>query len=64
MPSYRISEKAIEDLGRIWLYTLQNWSLQQADRYYHLLIAEFDYLCENYESGSSNTSKRDILCQK
>lgn len=39
--SYRISEKAIKDLNEIWLYTLETWSQEQADRYYHLLIEEF-----------------------
>ncbi|HTE33677.1 MAG TPA: type II toxin-antitoxin system RelE/ParE family toxin [Chryseolinea sp.] len=31
---YTISKKAIPDLEEIWLYTVQNWSIEQADRYY------------------------------
>jgi toxin ParE1/3/4 len=31
--SYRISEKAIQDLDDIWLYTFETWSEIQADKY-------------------------------
>ena len=36
--SYRISEKAVEDLEDIWTYTFHKWSIKQADRYYNLII--------------------------
>jgi toxin ParE1/3/4 len=29
-----ISEQALKDIENIWLYTLENWSAEQADRYY------------------------------
>lgn len=32
------SNKAINDLSAIWEYTTQNWSEQQADKYYDFLI--------------------------
>jgi toxin ParE1/3/4 len=51
--NYRISEKAIEDLENIWLYTLKTWSVEQADRYYNLLIEEITYISGNYDSGKS-----------
>lgn len=53
MNTYRISEKAIDDLEKIWLYTLETWSDEQADRYYNLLIDEIEYICQNFESGKS-----------
>jgi toxin ParE1/3/4 len=28
---YRISEEAGKDLENIWMYTLQNWSIEKAD---------------------------------
>lgn len=37
-------EKAVEDLENIWIYTLQNWSLEQADRYHSLIYKEIDFL--------------------
>jgi toxin ParE1/3/4 len=29
--SYKISVKALEDIESIWIYTFENWSLEQAD---------------------------------
>lgn len=51
MSNYRISKKAIEDLDNIWLYTQENWSVTQADRYYNLLIAEIEYIALNPNAG-------------
>lgn len=51
--SYSISEKAIEDLDEIWLHTFETWSQDQADRYYNLLIDEFEYIAVHFESGKS-----------
>ncbi|PKP33113.1 MAG: type II toxin-antitoxin system RelE/ParE family toxin [Bacteroidetes bacterium HGW-Bacteroidetes-16] len=47
---YRISQKAIFDLEKIWLYTLNNWSREQADRYHNLIIDEIKFIVNNYES--------------
>jgi len=38
MKNFKITEKAGSDLENIWLYTFQNWSLEQADRYYELIM--------------------------
>lgn len=48
---YIISEKANEDIENIWLYTYENWSQEQADRYYNLLLDEIEYIVKNFESG-------------
>ncbi|MES2003008.1 MAG: type II toxin-antitoxin system RelE/ParE family toxin [Bacteroidota bacterium] len=48
-----ISKKAVSDLEEIWLYTFENWSKEQADRYYHLLFDEINYICRNFNSGKS-----------
>lgn len=52
-PRYRISEAAISDLELIWKYTLHKWSLDQADRYYELIINEIDFLSSNLFAGKS-----------
>ncbi len=44
---YRISQSAINDLGEIWIYTLNRWSKEQADRYYDLIIEEIEYIADN-----------------
>jgi len=49
--AYRISEKAIEDINSIWIYTAENWSKIQADRYYNLIFDEIEFISENFESG-------------
>lgn len=46
---FRISEKAISDLEKIWLYTLNKWSREQADRYHNLIIDEIKFIVDNYE---------------
>ena len=48
---YRISEKAFEDIENIWLYTVETWSVQQADRYYNLIFDEIEFIAENPLSG-------------
>jgi toxin ParE1/3/4 len=48
-----ISEKANEDIEKIWLYTYENWSIEQADRYYNLIMDEIEFIAENFESGKS-----------
>jgi toxin ParE1/3/4 len=48
---YRISEKAIADLEKIWFYTFNKWSIDQADRYHNQIIGEIEYIVDNYELG-------------
>ncbi len=48
IPKYRISEKAIKDLEKIWLYTYRKWSLEQADRYHNLIMNEIEFIVNNY----------------
>ena len=49
--SYKISVDASEDIENIWLYTLENWSLEQADRYVNLILDEIEYLADNPNLG-------------
>lgn len=51
--SLSISSKALLDLEKIWVYTLEKWSKKQADRYYLLLIDEIEFLRSNYYTGKS-----------
>ncbi|EPR72992.1 ParE toxin protein [Winogradskyella psychrotolerans RS-3] len=55
---YRISQQAIEDLDKIWIYTLKKWSKEQADRYYDLIIAEIKFIADNYLTGKSAEQTR------
>lgn len=50
MAVYVISEKALDDLNTIWIYTAENWSVAQANRYYNLIIDEIEFVAENFET--------------
>ena len=49
--AYKISFEAYEDIEGIWLYTFENWSITQADRYINLIFDEIEYLSNNPNSG-------------
>ena len=48
---YYIRRKALEDLDSIWRYTYFQWSVQQADKYYNMLIYKILFLAANVEAG-------------
>ena len=50
---YKISHKAKQDIENIWLYTVKKWSMEQADRYYNLIMNEIEYLAKNPNSGNN-----------
>jgi toxin ParE1/3/4 len=50
--NYTLSNLASVDLENIWLYTVENWSLEQADRYLNLIFDEIEYVCLKPNSGS------------
>jgi len=49
MPAYIISKEAIKDINYIWMYTAEKWSVEQADRYYNLILDEIEYVVENFQ---------------
>ena len=55
---FKLSKEAENDLEKIWLYTFENWSAEQADRYLKLLFDEIEYLCIKPESGFNYGSIR------
>ena len=50
---YRLSQKAIEDLSNIWLYTFNKWSKEQADRHFNLIVEEINFISKNHTAGRS-----------
>ena len=56
---YRISKQGINDLNDIWIYTLNKWSKEQADRYYNLIIGEIEFIADNYFIGKSAEQTRE-----
>ena len=47
MEKYNLTSQATEDLYKIWEYTVDTWSEQQADKYYSLLTAAFCEIASN-----------------
>lgn len=56
--NYRISRQAIEDLDKIWMYTFNKWTKEQADRYFDLIITEIEFLADNFMTGKSAEQTR------
>ena len=48
---FLISKEALKDLELLWVYTLEKWSLEQADRYLNLIMDEIEYLALNPKYG-------------
>jgi toxin ParE1/3/4 len=55
---FRISKAASIDLENIWLYTCETWSIEQADRYFNLIMDEVEYLSLHPESGKDYSHVR------
>ena len=53
MANYLISNKAVEDLSKIWDYTYDFWSEIQADKYYFELLADCQELAKNQNLGKN-----------
>lgn len=62
MAKYELTNKAVADLNGIWEYTLENWSENQADRYYDMLLDIFQDIADNPELGKNyNRIKSDLF---
>ena len=51
MAKYKLTNKAVDDLTRIWNYTFDNWSENQADTYYFMLLENCNEVACNPELG-------------
>ena len=56
---YSLSRLALRDLEQIWEYTVENWSESQADKYYHQIIAEIEWLARHPSQGRPQHSIRE-----
>lgn len=57
MADYILTRKAVQDLKQIWNYTYDNWSEQQADKYYKEIIKH----CKNVANHPKAGEHYDIL---
>ncbi len=51
MSKYHLTNKAVDDLSKIWNYTYEVWSENQADKYYYELLSDCQEISENQNLG-------------
>ena len=56
--NYKISIEAKNDIEKIWLYTFENWSLEQVERYFDLIMDEIEYIAKKPNAGRTFNRKR------
>lgn len=62
---YYISKEVANDLEGIWVYTVENWSIEQAERYLGLIFEEIEYLCRKPESAKDYSHvRKGYFCSK
>tara|TARA_R110002012_G_scaffold263456_2_gene446491 strand:+ start:156665 stop:156964 length:300 start_codon:yes stop_codon:yes gene_type:complete len=61
MAEYKLTNKAVEDLSKIWDYTFEVWPENQADKYYEELISNCDEIAKNPDLGKSYTGISEQL---
>lgn len=61
MAKYYLTNKAVEDLADIWNYTLETWSENQADKYYHILLESCPEIADNPKIGKNYRSVEESL---
>ncbi len=53
MSKYSFTNKAVEDLSKIWNYTYDYWSEHQADIYYQMLLENCQEIADKPEIGKN-----------
>lgn len=61
MGKYKYTNKAVYDLTQIWIYTLNKWSEEQADRYYQMLLENCKEVANNPELGKNYSGVTENL---
>ncbi len=60
MASYYLSEAAADDLDNIWIYGVNQWGLQQADRYHQKIMELLVFLAEHPDIGMNRNELGDL----
>lgn len=53
MAKYYLTNKAVDDLEKIWDYTFETWSENQAEKYYNELILACEKIAKNPKLGKA-----------
>ena len=52
MANYKLTRRAVQDLREIWNYPFDEWSEQQADKYYYELLSHCSIIAQNPTLGN------------
>lgn len=58
----KVSKAAADDLEGIWLYTLEHWSAEQADRCVSMILETFDQILRDPRAGKDFGHVRSGYC--
>jgi toxin ParE1/3/4 len=61
MANFKLTNKAVEDLTKIWDYTNEKWSEKQADKYYKMLLENCKFIANDPNIGKKYKEIRDDL---
>ena len=61
MGNYKLTNKAVEDLTKIWDYTIDKWSEKQADKYCEMLLENCQHIADDPSIGKNYDRIRDDL---
>ena len=61
MTKFILTNKAVSDLSNIWNYTFNKWSEQQADKYYKMLLSNFQDIADNPSLGRDYSRIKEDL---
>lgn len=59
MAKYELTNKAVEDLTKVWDYTFDKWSEKQADKYYEMLLECCQHIADDPSIGKKRKSSLD-----
>lgn len=51
MAKFKFTNKAVDDLSKIWNYTFDKWSEKQADKYYVMLLENCQFIADDPKIG-------------
>ena len=58
-PTYSIRALACTDLEETWVFTFEEWGLEQADKYLNSLFSRFEWLSRNPYTGKDREDIKD-----
>lgn len=61
--NFKLSNEAEVNVEKIWSYTFETWSIEQADRSINLIFDEIDNICKNPKSGIDFSFLREGYCR-